>query len=176
LAVEKPLLRPAAPGDELAVARVHVRSWQLGYRGLLPDAYLDGLKPEERAQRYTFGSADPGRPATLVALQQGTICGFATTAPARDADAQGQGELCALYVDPDCWGQGTGAILIAAARARLLAQGFRTAVLWVLDSNVRAYRFYSRDGWVADGSRRIETIWNVRVQELRYSRSLQERS
>ena len=32
----------------MAVARVHVRSWQVGYRGLLPDAYLDGLRAEER--------------------------------------------------------------------------------------------------------------------------------
>ena len=28
----------------MEVARVHVRSWQAGYRGLLPDAYLDGLR------------------------------------------------------------------------------------------------------------------------------------
>jgi hypothetical protein len=36
------------------VARAHVRSWQAGYRGLLqvlPDAYLDGLRPEERPAR-----------------------------------------------------------------------------------------------------------------------------
>ena len=37
-------LRPAEPDDAMEVARVHVRSWQAGYRGLLPDAYLDGLR------------------------------------------------------------------------------------------------------------------------------------
>ena len=42
----------------MAVARVHVRSWQVGYRGLLPDAYLDGLRAEERAERYNFASGD----------------------------------------------------------------------------------------------------------------------
>lgn len=166
------MLRSAAPGDELAVARVHVRSWQVAYRGLLPDDYLDRLRPEERAARYTFRSGDPLRPATLVALQQGSICGFATTAPARDTDAQGRGELCALYVDPDSWGQGIGVALIAAARKRLFEQGFKDAILWVLDSNARAYRFYQQDGWRADGSRRMETLWGVRVQELRYARVL----
>ena len=50
------LLRPAEPVDAMAVARVHVRSWQVGYRGLLPDAYLDGLRAEERAERYDFAS------------------------------------------------------------------------------------------------------------------------
>ena len=39
-------LRPAEPGDASAVALVHVRSWQAGYRNLLPDEYLDGLRAE----------------------------------------------------------------------------------------------------------------------------------
>src|SRR5246127_4556415 len=113
------LLRPAEPADAMGVARVHVRSWQVAYRGLLPDAYLDGLRAEDRAQRYHFGSDDPREPATVVAIDDGTICGFATTAPARDADVAGDGELYALYVDPTWWRHGVGTMLIAAARGRL---------------------------------------------------------
>ena len=48
------LIRPAKSDDALEVARVHVRSWQAAYRGLLPDDYLDDLRAEERAQRYNF--------------------------------------------------------------------------------------------------------------------------
>jgi len=92
-------IRPAEPDDALAVARVHVRSWQVAYRTLLPDEYLDGLRPEERAGRYVFGSLDPLTPATIVASEAGAIRGFATTAPARDADVPDHGELWALYVD-----------------------------------------------------------------------------
>jgi hypothetical protein len=66
---------------------VHVRAWQVGYRNLLPDEYLDGLRPEERAQHYNFAKPDPLKPATIVAVVAEEICGFATTAPARDADA-----------------------------------------------------------------------------------------
>ena len=94
-------LRPAEPADALAVARVHVRAWQAGYRELLPSDYLDGLDPHERAQRYSLGSPDPRQPATLVAIENGLVIGFATTAPARDTDAFACGELCALHVDPD---------------------------------------------------------------------------
>ena len=52
-------IRDAIPGDELAVAAVHVRSWQGAYLGLIDDEFLDALSPEDRAARYTFGSADP---------------------------------------------------------------------------------------------------------------------
>jgi NAD(P)-dependent dehydrogenase (short-subunit alcohol dehydrogenase family) len=95
------LLRPAEPDDALAVARVHVRSWQAAYRTLLPDDYLDHLRPEDRAQRYNFGSLDPLQPQTIVATEARVIHGFATTAPAREPEMPGHGELCALSVAPD---------------------------------------------------------------------------
>jgi GNAT superfamily N-acetyltransferase len=169
---ERLLLRPAVPGDALAVAGVHVRSWQVGYRGLLPDAYLDGLRPEDRAPRYTFGSTDPKQPATLVAVVEGAIRGFATTSPARDTDVAAQGELAALYVDPDWWGRGIGQALLTAARVRLVEQGFTSVILWVLDGNERAKRFYIAGGWAADDVHRVQEIWGVNAGETRYSRHL----
>src|ERR1700740_3173053 len=113
------LLRPAEPDDAMAVARVHVRSWQAAYRGLLPDEYLNALRPEDRAKVYTFGSNDTRQPATIVSMEGGVISGFPTTAPARDPDLPNYGELYALYVDPESWSRGIGAALVSAARAHL---------------------------------------------------------
>jgi GNAT superfamily N-acetyltransferase len=166
------LLRPAQPEDALAVALVHVRSWQTAYRTLLPDDYLDRLRPEDRAQKYDFTSHDPQKPRTIVAAEGGLIHGFVTTAPSRDLSLPDHGELYALYVEPDQWGRGIGVALVAAARAHLVQAGFRNAMLWVLAGNVRAERFYQRDGWAADGVRRTDTVWNVKVDELRYLREL----
>ena len=166
-------LRPAEPVDAMAVARVHVRSWQVAYRTLLPDDYLDQLRPEDRAKTYDFANLDPLKPRTIVAAEEGVILGFATTMPSRDADLPDHGELCALYVDPDKWGQGIGAALIAAARANLLALGHRKALLWVLVGNARAERFYRIDQWVADGCRRTDSGWKgIVVDEVRYQRGL----
>jgi len=167
------LLRPAEPADALAVARVHVRAWQVAYRNLLPDDYLNSLKPEDRAQRYTFGGTDPREPMTTVAVdERGTIRGFATTCAARDADVPGHGELAAIHVDPDCWGRGVGVALLASARTFLLDSGFRRAILWVLVGNTRAERFYMKDGWTPDGVQRTDTVWGVQVNDQRYRRTL----
>jgi GNAT superfamily N-acetyltransferase len=81
----------------------------------------------------------------MVAVEEGLIHGFATTAPSREPDLPDHGELCALYVDPEQWGRGFGMALVSAARARLFELGFRNAVLWVLAGNVRAERFYRID-------------------------------
>lgn len=164
------LLRPARPQDALAVAGVHVRAWQVGYRGLLPDAYLDGLRAEDRARRYTLGSTDRDRPQTIVAEVGDAILGFATTVPAEEV--AGAGELSALHVDPTAWSRGIGTALIAAARAHLVELGFGTAVLWLLAGNRRAERFYRADGWLADGARRTAEVWGAQVDEVRYCRAL----
>ena len=46
-------LRRAEPGDEEAVARVHVRSWPVAYRGLLPDDYPERLSPAGQGRSPT---------------------------------------------------------------------------------------------------------------------------
>ena len=165
-------IRGAEPEDAAAVAVVHVRSWQEAYRGLLPDDYLDHLRPEERAARYTFGSDDPALPRTLVATENGVIVGFATTGPSPDADTGSCGQLFALYADPRAWNRGIGRSLVAAARAQLLTSGFTDAVLWVMAGNVRAQRFYAIDRWTDDDYRRTESVWGIDVDELRYRRRL----
>lgn len=168
-------VRPAVAADVTEVAGVHVRSWQVAYRGLVPDEYLDGLKLEDRAARYTFGGVEFGRPVTILALEEAVIWGFATIGPARGGSAQRVGELLALYVDPGRWGRGIGRLLIAEARNRLSEAGFVEAILWVLAGNGRAERFYHADGWTLDGARRKETVWGVAVDEVRYRRALMSR-
>ena len=92
--------REAQPQDAAEVAGVNVRSWQVAYRGLFPDDYLDGLRAEDRMAHYTFGDGRPGSPATLVAVIDATICGFVATGPAKDEDAADAGEVYAIYVGP----------------------------------------------------------------------------
>ncbi len=166
------LLRRAEPGDEMAVARVHVRSWQVAYRTLVPQEYLDQLRPEDRAAHYDFATDDPAKPRTIVAVESESALGFATTMPSRSEDLNGYGELVALYVDPEHWGQGIGLALVKAARAHLVEAGFRKAMLWVLVGNTRAERFYQADKWISDGTRQAEFVWGISLDGLRYTRDL----
>jgi GNAT superfamily N-acetyltransferase len=190
-------LREARRGDELAVAEIHVRAWQEAYRGLIPAEFLDALDPRERAARYTFESPDPAAPTTVLAvLSEGgaedgpsltncrevrsgsssapreRIAGFVTFGPSRDEDAQGFGEVYALYVDPDRYQGGVGRLLMAEARRRLRDSGFTAAILWVLDGNTRAASFYEREGWRPDGARREERPYGVVSNVHRFRRKL----
>ncbi len=163
-----PSVRRAVPADAHDVARVHVRSWQWAYQGLLAQEYLDGLEPEAWATRYTFGRMGFQLPSTQVAVDGSTVCGLVTTGLCRDDDLSNFGELMAIYVDPAYLRTGVGRLLMTAARIRLRRVGVSAAALWVLDGNARARRFYERDGWRCDGTQRTSTYGDMAVDEVRY--------
>jgi ribosomal protein S18 acetylase RimI-like enzyme len=190
-------LREARRGDELAVAELHIRSWQEAYRELMPAEFLAALDPRERAGRYTFEASDPAAPTTVLAVvgeeeaegdpsltnrgevRSGSpsapcerIVGFVTYGPSRDEDAVGLGEVYALYVDPDRYRGGLGRQLMADARGRLREAGFAEAILWVLHGNERAARFYEGEGWTPDGATREEQPYDVVSNVRRFRRRL----
>jgi GNAT superfamily N-acetyltransferase len=147
-------VRTAVPEDARAIADVHVRAWRVGYRGLVPDAILEGLSREAHEQRWRELLGGSEAAFTLVAEREGRIAGFcAAMAPSRDTDADPRTcEIGAVYVDPDAWGAGAGRALLAEALRRLHAGGWEAATLWVLEGNGAARAFYARFGFAPDGA------------------------
>lgn len=163
--------------DAAAVASLHVRSWQVAYRGQLPDAFLDALTEEieQRTQRWRGHVADASSRGwtQLVAEDGDRVVGFVSFGPPQDRSLDPSvGELYAIYLDPDHWGRGYGRALMAAAVSGLTERGYSEAILWVLESNARTRRFYEIAGWVPDGSTKTEHRGEVTLREMRYRRPL----
>ena len=123
-------VRLGRPGEELAIAKVHVETWQTAYRGIVPDDFLDAMDVALRARNYSDDMlTDPDRPMWVAERER--IVGFTGAGPSRDAD--GEGELYAIYIDASEWGRGTGDVLMVAALDHLRPR-FDAATLWVLES------------------------------------------
>jgi ribosomal protein S18 acetylase RimI-like enzyme len=139
-------LRRAGPGDWAAVAAIHAASWRSAYRGIYPDAYLDGEAPAERRQfwRAALAEMDPEVDAVFLAEEAGGPVGFACIR--REAESAGP-LLDNLHVLPERKGEGIGRRLIAAAAAWLVAKEPEAALqLGVWKDNEAARRFYARLG------------------------------
>jgi ribosomal protein S18 acetylase RimI-like enzyme len=163
------MIRQARLEDSEAIALVHVRGWRAAYRDVFPGDALAALSVEQRSQMWRGQIASGG--AVIVAEENGVVQGFAALGPSQDEESEHFGELYAIYVDPSRWGRGFGGELCGAAEEALRGSGFREAILWVLEDNPRACRFYEARGWRTDGARTIE-ILGVEVPELRYRKLL----
>src|SRR5947208_195366 len=94
-------IRAATVEDARAIAEVHVAGWRAAYRGQMPDALLDSLSVDERAEKRRRWIANPTSVdhRTWVAERDGRILGFANTGPIRDETAASRtAELLALYL------------------------------------------------------------------------------
>jgi len=175
-------IRPETPDDIPEVAAVHVRAWQSGYAGIIPQEVLDALDPEQRAaQRRQRQGAEGFQ--TLVATDDRAVVGFATVGPYRNQQDRTDldptvGEVLAIYLEPERVGTGIGRELMAAALGELRHRGYREVRLWVLEDNHRSRRFYEKAGFTPDGERATYEVVvpssgdRVPLPELRYTRAL----
>jgi hypothetical protein len=75
-------LRPATADDAEAIAALHTASWRRTYRGMMPDAFLDGGALENRRRVWRERLGSPNRDQHVVVAESesrlvGFICTFA---------------------------------------------------------------------------------------------------
>jgi ribosomal protein S18 acetylase RimI-like enzyme len=188
------VIRAASMADAPQISAVMRDSWLAAYDGLIEAAIIDrATAPDNGARiRQSFWSRPWQRmlAATITPAATGTgapgpgIVGYATFGPELDvlsmpwpypptaAGWAGEtAELYALYVHPGWWSTGTGRALMDQVLAQVRAAGYAGIMLWVLESNARACRFYQRAGFAADGARHLLDDLGG-VTEVRYRRAL----
>jgi ribosomal protein S18 acetylase RimI-like enzyme len=157
-------VRRARLEDARAIAQVHAETWREAYEHVFGAGRLASVTVDARLAQWERILAT-GQSDVFVASADG-IVGFVSTGDSRDADADA--ELFAIYVLPRAWGTGTGSALMRAGIEAMRLRASGDAVLWVLDDNPRARRFYEREGWTLDGERKEDEYLGLRVAEVRY--------
>jgi ribosomal protein S18 acetylase RimI-like enzyme len=167
------VVREANPRDAGAVSSVQVSSWRAAYRGIVPDAFLDSMEVDERAERWRDGMVErPGGQITYLAHLDEVATGFGAVGACRDPGATGVGELYAIYVLPEYWRCGIGRALHTACLEGLRSQGYDEARLWVLEANPQARAFYEQLDWRWDGTTELHGFGDVELPIVRYCRAL----
>jgi GNAT superfamily N-acetyltransferase len=183
------IIRRAIQDDAKAVAEVHVRSWQAAYPGLIPQAYLDGLRPESRVGGWqqVLAATDWPRAGVLLLVDDesspdsapGTakVTGFSHVCATRDDDLDPSvtGEVTSIYLAPEAWGSGNGVALLSASIDQMVEAGYEIATLWALDTNARARRFYEIGGWKTDGATKLHDWGTFVCTDVRYVLDLKSR-
>jgi GNAT superfamily N-acetyltransferase len=160
------ILRHALPGDGAELARIYVQSWRETYPGLLPDRVLINLSEKRQTDAWRRQVMTAGREHAVVVAEVKAygLTGLASLGPSRDRGIPYQGEVYALYLDPNFTGRGIGRSLLRGAFRVLFERGHKSAVIWALKGNPARY-FYE-----AQGGREVATrkgnMWGAEVMEV----------
>lgn len=160
-------VRPATVDDAAAISRVQACSWQTSYRGILPDEILDTMDPERRIPMRRALLREPST-FSLVAYDTtfGDVVGFCNAGPARREGPQ-VGELYEIYILDRAKRYGLGRELFDSVVEWCEEQAMRSLVIWVLENNHPARRFYEAMGG-RPGSRVSSSVRGFPVVEQAY--------
>jgi putative acetyltransferase len=166
------ILRRATADDAPALAKAHVDSWHAAYRGIVPESFLSGFTEQRRTAGFGQALA-AGAEETYLVEQDGEVPGFLTVGACRDSDLDHvrTGEIWGIYVGSRHWRKGIGRFLCRRGEEMLRSRGHSVAVLWVLEKNVQARRFYEAMGYVSDGASKQVNL-GTPLTVIRYRKEL----
>jgi L-amino acid N-acyltransferase YncA len=156
-------IRRARREDAAAIAQVRVASWRSTYAGLVPEAFLASMDPEQGARQWDL-FIEAGKDFFHVAEDESGVFGFISGGPIREPVDGYDAEMHTIYLLRDRQGNGTGRLLAEVLVRDLRAAGFRSMVVWVLKQNP-AVHFYKRLGAIEISARNIN-IGGVLLDDL----------
>ena len=151
--------------DLYAISDIYEQSWKYAYKGMIPQSYLDSIP----RGRWVNGIGKAGN-TDLVMGENGRLIGTARICASRWERYKDWGEVVSIYLLPDNIGKGCGRQLFERCNDELRRMGYNRIMLWVLEENVRARRFYERNGFTANGDFLDDNIGGKDMREIMYIR------
>lgn len=128
------------------ITDLYIRSWRRAYKGLLNQAYLDGLSYEEKFKKWSEYIRKPGQ-GVFLAMEGEKMLGFVTFMPYHPYyQIENCFYLDSLHVEPECQGQGIGTALIERVLAEARKEGFPQMGICVVRGNETALNLYLKMG------------------------------
>ena len=161
-------IRQITENDEFAPIReIYERSWKYAYRDIIPMDYMNSVPKERWGGNITRN----GR-TEIGAFEGGKIVGTASFGASRWEKFRDYGEIVTIYLLPEHIGRGAGSALMERCISELKEQGYRKVLLWVLEENARARRFYEKHGFVLTEEYMDDNIGGRDVREVMYVREI----
>lgn len=149
--------------DKMLISRIYEESWKYTYKGIIPQDYLESI-PEGG----WVANLENSNWSTLICVDNGRIVGTSSFCESRFNQFDGWGEIISIYLLPDYMGRGFGKALFDSVIAELKKMGYRNIFLWVLEENLRARKFYEKEGFSMTDDYLNDNIGGKDVREIRY--------
>lgn len=154
-------IRYLLPTDDLyEISNVYEQSWRYAYKGIIPQSYLDRIPVGQWARQ--------DERHTLVAVEDNRIIGTSSFSKSRFSKYEDYGEIISIYFLPEYIGRGYGVSLLHRATEELEKLGYGCILLWVLQDNHKARRFYEKNGFVRSSEEKLANIGGKDLKEIMY--------
>lgn len=154
--------------DIESVVDINIKDWQMAYKGIIEQSSLDNLNRNKKIgkwrKHYNIGNV-------IVAEKNEKILGFCRYSEKTET-AECDCEIIALYVDYENHEHGVGRKLVEYAINDLKEKGKSNMIIWCLEKNVEARKFYEKMGGIQINRNNIFSIDYIEYIEVGYKYKL----
>lgn len=154
--------------DIEAIVDINIKDWKMAYKGIIDQSTLDNLdrniKIEKWRKHYNIGNV-------IVAEKENEILGFCRYSEKTET-AECDCEIIALYVDYENHEHGVGRKLMEHAINDLKEKGKINMIIWCLEKNIEARKFYEKMGRMQIKETNIFSIDDREYVEVGYKYKL----
>ena len=149
--------------NPLEISNIYESSWKYAYKGIIPQDYLNSIPPGHWANNVNRADMH-----NLVILENNQVIGTASICKSRWEKYSDYGEIVSIYLLPEYIGRGYGQHLFKVCVDELTKMGFDKILLWVLEENQRARKFYEKNGLVCTDAILDDNIGGKDLREMMY--------
>ena len=159
-------IRKALPEDDYKYTDCFISCLQTAYRDIMSDDFLNNLaaQKEQQIEKFRKNLENPNLEIYCIILENKMI-GFLTI-------HKTDGEIWAVYLLEEFRSKGYGEEILKFAVEQLKRIGHHKITLWVLALNNGARKFYEKNGFTFDGTKRENANYGKTLVQLRYAVNL----
>lgn len=165
-------LRYAKSADIPKLAQIHSKSLISAFGDFFPEGIV--------AEKFSIGHRKigftkeiaAGEPKSIIAFHMGKPAGLLSYGKSRYLNLpKTTVELWRIYLSPEFQGMGMGKELLEFGLLEMSKNGYSKVILWVLEENTKARRFYEKNGFLHYGVR-MDAHYGRDIVDLMYEKSL----
>ena len=166
-------MRLATPADSLDMAKILMRSWEVAYENILPTNYIRE-KNATRIEQYKRVITTENTNSYVIQKDDKNVGIMKIAEPVDDDLDESHYELHYIYLHPDYFRQGIGALAMDYAFDKVRELGKQFVCLWVFTENENSIKFYEKCGFKTDGKTKIQERGKAMeiirmIKDLRFS-------
>ena len=151
--------------DDLGqISSIYEQSWRKTYKGMLPSRYLKKIPEGNWTERINHFCS-----RSMVMVSAGEYIGTVSFGECRMEQYSGWGEIYSLYLLPQYTGKGLGKRLMDRALSEMKEKGFTNILLFALEQNLTARKFYENYGFTLSGDMMKKKFGHKNVTQVMYT-------
>ena len=130
--------------DQEQMAHIKIDGWKNTYDKIIASKYLNELDYQKQTERY-IDSFEEYKDLVLVAVKDEEVLGYSCF-DLNEKEDKFDAELVSLYIKSGETGKGIGTSLVKETAKELMTHGKKNMIIWCLDENKKAIKFYEKLG------------------------------